>query len=257
MSLKTNLDSVFIRVGTEFKSLRTLINGNVASLAALTTSDKTNLVAAINEVAASVGTAGAVINDTTASATQVYSSSKTMAEIQAAVNGLIDGAPGALDTLNELAAAIGDNASYAASITTALAGKVGNTGDETIAGIKTFSSAPIVPDGSFAQSKVTGLTAALAGKITGFTDPNADRIVFWDDSASAYAPLTLNGLSITGTELTVSAATATAAGKVELATDAEAVAGTDTVRAITPANLLAVVGDSTASFVTTFEAALV
>jgi len=40
---------------------------------------------------------------------------------------LIDGAPAALDTLNELAAAIGDNASYAASITTALAGKLGST----------------------------------------------------------------------------------------------------------------------------------
>ena len=41
---------------------------------------------------------------------------------------IIGGAPAALDTLNELAAAIGDNASYAASITTALAGKLSTTG---------------------------------------------------------------------------------------------------------------------------------
>lgn len=44
--------------------------------------------------------------------------------IDASVAALIDGAPGALDTLNELAAAINDDASFAAAITTALAGKV-------------------------------------------------------------------------------------------------------------------------------------
>lgn len=47
----------------------------------------------------------------------------TPADITAAINGLVDGAPTALDTLNELAAAIGDNASYASTITTALGNK--------------------------------------------------------------------------------------------------------------------------------------
>jgi hypothetical protein len=46
-------------------------------------------------------------------------------EIQAAIDALLDGAPGALDTLNELAAAVNDDASFAASVTTALAGKAG------------------------------------------------------------------------------------------------------------------------------------
>ena len=41
-------------------------------------------------------------------------------DITSAVNGLVDAAPGALDTLNELAAAIGDDANYAAGVTTAL-----------------------------------------------------------------------------------------------------------------------------------------
>lgn len=44
-------------------------------------------------------------------------------KVAAAIDALLDGAPSALDTLNELAAAIGDDASYAASITAALAGK--------------------------------------------------------------------------------------------------------------------------------------
>lgn len=48
---------------------------------------------------------------------------QTNEQVVAEINKIVDGAPAALNTLNELAAAIGDNASYAASITTALAGK--------------------------------------------------------------------------------------------------------------------------------------
>lgn len=43
--------------------------------------------------------------------------------ITVAVNALVAGAPGALDTLDELAAALGDDASFASSVTTLLAGK--------------------------------------------------------------------------------------------------------------------------------------
>lgn len=39
------------------------------------------------------------------------------------------------------------------------------TGNETIAGVKTFSSAPAVPDASFAEAKVSGLVTDLAGKV--------------------------------------------------------------------------------------------
>lgn len=44
-------------------------------------------------------------------------------DITAAVNALLNGAPGALDTLNELAAALGDDANFATTVTNALAGK--------------------------------------------------------------------------------------------------------------------------------------
>ena len=52
MSLATNVSDAMTRIATEAKALRTLINGNASNLAALTTTDKTNLVNAINEVAA-------------------------------------------------------------------------------------------------------------------------------------------------------------------------------------------------------------
>ena len=48
----------------------------------------------------------------------------TTAYVQGEITDLIGGAPGALDTLNELAAAINDDSSYASTITTALAGKM-------------------------------------------------------------------------------------------------------------------------------------
>ena len=43
--------------------------------------------------------------------------------------------------------------------------------------------------------------------IAGLSDPNADRILFWDDSAGSYAYLTAGtGLAITGTTIDASAA---------------------------------------------------
>lgn len=51
-TLQVRLENLATRIATECKALRTLINGNVADLTALTTTAKTNLVAALNEVRA-------------------------------------------------------------------------------------------------------------------------------------------------------------------------------------------------------------
>lgn len=98
-----------------------------------------------------------------------------------------------------------------------------------------------VGDGSTVWTSLPYLLAtALASKITGFTDPNADRIVFWDDSAGAYAALTAStGLTLSGTSLTVNAASETVSGRVELATAAETTTGTDATRAVHTAGLKA------------------
>jgi hypothetical protein len=50
--------------------------------------------------------------------------SEAIADATAQVNAVIASAPAALNTLDELAAALGDDANYAATVTTALAGKV-------------------------------------------------------------------------------------------------------------------------------------
>jgi len=176
MSLASNVSSLATRIATEVKSLRTLINGNAADLSGLNTTSKTSVVSAINEVNTALGNidvsgqVAALIDDTATSTTKVWSSSKTNTAIGAAVAAVVDAAPAALDTLNELAAALGDDANYASTITTALSAKAADadvvklTGAQTVAGIKTFSSAPVVPDAAFAIAKVSGLQTALDAK---------------------------------------------------------------------------------------------
>lgn len=53
-TLETRLRDLATAIGTAVKASKTLINGNVADLTGLTTTVKTNLVAAVNEVVASV-----------------------------------------------------------------------------------------------------------------------------------------------------------------------------------------------------------
>lgn len=59
----------------------------------------------------------------------------TQAELTTAINGLIDSAPSALNTLNELAAALGDDASFATTITNAIAAKADASHTHTISNI--------------------------------------------------------------------------------------------------------------------------
>ena len=125
MSLATNITDLATRVATEAKALRTLINGNVADLSSLNTTAKSNLVAALNELKAAIDAAdGAAISDTTTTTTTTWSSSKINTQITSAIAAVINSAPTALDTLDELAAALGDDANFASTVTTALGSRV-------------------------------------------------------------------------------------------------------------------------------------
>lgn len=88
-----------------------------------------------------------------------------------------------------------------------------------------------------------GTDVALADGGTGasLADPNADRILFWDDSGGVMTWLTPStGLTISGTSMTVRSASETQTGISERATTAEALTGTDTTRHVTPAGVKAV-----------------
>lgn len=81
-------------------------------------------LAEVKIVADSAAGGGVSINDGVTNTTNAWSGQKITDDIAAAVSGLIDAAPGALDTLNELAAAIGDDAAFSTTVTTALSLRV-------------------------------------------------------------------------------------------------------------------------------------
>ena len=60
-----------------------------------------------------------------------YTSSETDTAISTAISNLVDSAPGTLDTLNELAAALGDDPNFATTVTTSLSDKVSKSTDTT------------------------------------------------------------------------------------------------------------------------------
>lgn len=68
------------------------------------------------------------------------------------------------------------------------------TGNQTIAGTKTFSSAPSVPDGSFTTAKISGFSAALAD-IDNL--PAGTRIgATWDGVATPVRPTTRTDITV-------------------------------------------------------------
>lgn len=80
----------------------------------------------------------------------VYTISQTDTAISVAVAALVDSSPAALDTLNELAAALGDDANFASTVTTSLAGKQATLISGT--NIKTINSTSLLGSGDIAIS---------------------------------------------------------------------------------------------------------
>lgn len=120
------------------------------------------------------GTAGTVtglsapVNGTDA-ATKTY--------VDTSISNLIDTAPGTLDTLNELAAALGDDPNFATTVTTQIATKVSKAGDT-----------------------MSGALAMGTNRVTGLGDPvsNQDATTkIYVDNADA-AKLNLSGGTMTG-----------------------------------------------------------
>lgn len=126
MSLETKIVALAQAIGADVKTLR-LAQGD---LTALTTTAKTSLVAAINELVLLVANSGgADIDDGATSGDAVtWSVDKISSAITAAKAAvkteLVGGASAALDTLAELAAALGDNPNFATTIATELGNRV-------------------------------------------------------------------------------------------------------------------------------------
>lgn len=90
----------------------------------------------------------------------------TTAFVRAALAAVVGNAPAALDTINELAAALGNDPNFATTMTNALAGKI-SKGDY---GLGT-SSAPILDD--FKKINTGGLYCAYGATVPNVATPNA------------------------------------------------------------------------------------
>lgn len=126
------------------------------------------------------------------------------------VNNLVDAAPGALDTLNALAAALGDDPNLATTLTNQIATKaddtavVHNTTDETVDGVKTFTSAPVVPDHTWALPKVASITTArILGRITAGTGNIEELTTTQIKTLLALASSDVSGLGALATKSTI------------------------------------------------------
>lgn len=136
MSLQTQLIGLANAVGGDIKTVWSLINGKAADLDGLTTTSKSTLVAAINEVKAAAdiasSTGGAEIDDASQTTTEAWSSSKIRTELDAtqavaatqAVDAITNGAGAAYDTLLELQSELQDNDSAIANIVSAQANRL-------------------------------------------------------------------------------------------------------------------------------------
>lgn len=77
--------------------------------------------------AAAAGDIIEIVTVTNLNSTNTYTQAEIDNIVTTQVNNLIDSAPSALNTLNELAAALGDDASFATTVTNSLAGKKNET----------------------------------------------------------------------------------------------------------------------------------
>ena len=156
----------------------TAVLGIIGVEAGADVTDATNVAAAGAEMATNKGAVGgyasldgsALVPDAQIPSTITRDSELTSA-INDAINDLLDGAPGALDTLNELAASIGDDADFAGTVTAALAGKQPLDADLTsIAALSTTAfGRALLTEASAATARAT---LVVAEELSDLTDVN-------------------------------------------------------------------------------------
>ncbi len=112
----------------------------------------------------------------------------TKTETDAAIAAVVDASPAMLDTLNELAAALGDDANYAASTATALGTKEVSANKVTaISGASTdaqYPSAKLLFDQLALKETLTSAGALIDSATAKATPVDADYFGFMDSAAS-------------------------------------------------------------------------
>ena len=155
--------------------------------------------------------------------TTAYTSAIATAKAEAnsytdtAVSNLLDGAPAALDTLNELAAALGDDANFATTVTTSLATKAATTYvDSTVATAKAQAIATAAAD---ATAKADAAESSAITSANSYTDGRETAITTAYQAADATLQSAIN-TKLAATANAVSASKWATARTISLAGDA-------------------------------------
>lgn len=154
--------------------------------------------------------------------------------VDTAVANVIDSAPAALDTLNELAAALNDDASFATTVTTALAGKLAlaggtMTGDITLGANKITSTATPATADTLTRK---GYVDSILGSATSAATSAAAAAVSETNAAnSASAASTSASNASTSATNAATSATNAATSETNAATSATASANSATASA--------------------------
>lgn len=189
LSLDIRLSDLATAVATDIKQLRTWLTGSSSgNLSGLTTTDKSNVVAAINEVKA--GSSGAPPDGTVT--TKGIVELATLAEVAAGADTarvvtpegvrqertalkteiLGAGVPAALDTLAELADALADDANFAGSMTASLAA-INDELDHDVVHMDTLMS------GLTGEMQANGRTNIAAVGVDEIGNPDVDLVALY------------------------------------------------------------------------------
>lgn len=142
---------------------------------------------------------GAISVNTNVISTKTY--------VDTAVSNLVDAAPDLLNTLNELAAAIGDDASFATTVTTGLSEKVAKAGD-TMTGALTLNADPVNALHAATKQYVDTAETDAVTSANSYTDSAVSDLV---DGTTDFEHVDVNAVSrqIAGTTGNIATAAAT------------------------------------------------
>ncbi|CAK0780309.1 conserved hypothetical protein [Gammaproteobacteria bacterium] len=120
MSLQTQIQAFVLRCANEFKTL----HGQIGNLGSLNTLNKSSLVAAINEIRVSGGTASVIDDAAPGSLATTFSASKITGLLGTLKSDILGGADAAFDTLKELQVALAADQTGMAVLADAVSNRV-------------------------------------------------------------------------------------------------------------------------------------
>lgn len=205
MSLSSQIASLATTVGADVKG----ILASIGTLSELTTTQKSNLVVALNELKAGLtgleSELGAQINDEATASTTTWSSQKINTAISTAVSDLINGAPGTLDTLKELADAITENQGAIEALETIAAGHVKYDGAQSLTTEQQAQARTNIGAASQSDLSAVSSTATVAQSAASTNAANIGTLTSLTTTAKGNLVAAINEVKTTATSASTAA----------------------------------------------------